>query len=53
MIKFIGECYNFKLLHTDTLLDLLYRLMNIALFSFIPVEYNSAEDTSEIYYQWV
>jgi regulator of nonsense transcripts 2 len=29
MIKFVGECYNFKVIHTSTLFDLLYRLMNI------------------------
>lgn len=29
MIKFVGECYNFKVVHTATLFDLLYRLINI------------------------
>eukprot|EP00347_Sterkiella_histriomuscorum_P001333 403372435 len=28
MMKFIGECYNFKVLHTQVLFDLLYKLMN-------------------------
>lgn len=28
LIKFIGECYNFKVVHTATLFDLLYRLIN-------------------------
>jgi regulator of nonsense transcripts 2 len=28
MMKFIGECYNFKVIHTQTLFDLLYKLMN-------------------------
>ena len=28
VVKFIGECYNYKLLHTDNLFDLLYRLIN-------------------------
>ncbi len=27
-MKFLSECYNFKLLHTQTLFDLLYKLMN-------------------------
>jgi hypothetical protein len=29
IIKFIGECYNFRVLRTSTLFDLLYRLINI------------------------
>lgn len=29
MIKFVGECYNFKVIHTTSLFDLLYRLINI------------------------
>jgi len=28
VVKFIGEAYNHKLLHTDNLFDLLYRLIN-------------------------
>ena len=28
MVKFLAEAYNFKLLHTDTLFDILYRLIN-------------------------
>lgn len=29
LIKFIGECYNFRVVRTSTLFDLLYRLINI------------------------
>jgi hypothetical protein len=28
MMKFIGECYNYKVLHTQVLFNLLYKLMN-------------------------
>lgn len=28
LLKFIGECFNFQVIHTDTLLCLLYRLIN-------------------------
>ena len=28
-IKFVGECYNFRVIHTSTLFDLLYRLTNL------------------------
>ena len=28
LVKFIAEAYNYKLIHTDTLFDLLYRLIN-------------------------
>ena len=28
MMKFIGECYNFKVIHTETLFALLYKLIN-------------------------
>jgi regulator of nonsense transcripts 2 len=29
MIKFVGESYNYKVIYTKTLFDLLYRLLNI------------------------
>jgi len=29
LIKFIGECYNYRVVRTNTLFDLLYRLINI------------------------
>ena len=28
-MKFVSECYNFKIIKTDTLFDFLYKLMNI------------------------
>lgn len=28
VVKFIAEAYNYKLIHTDTLMDILYRLIN-------------------------
>ena len=28
VMKFIAEAYNYKLIHTDTLMDILYRLIN-------------------------
>jgi hypothetical protein len=28
VVKFIAEAYNYKLIHSDTLLDILYRLIN-------------------------
>lgn len=28
LMKFIGECFNYKVIHTDTLFCLLYRLIN-------------------------
>ncbi len=28
VVKFVAESYNYKLLHTDTLMDILYRLIN-------------------------
>lgn len=28
MIKFIAESYNYQVIHTDTLMDVLYRLIN-------------------------
>ena len=28
VIKFVAECYNYKVIHTDTLIDILYRLIN-------------------------
>lgn len=31
-MKFIGECYNFKVIHTAALFDLLYKLMNWDMF---------------------
>lgn len=27
-IRFLGEAYNYKLVHSDTLIDMLYRLIN-------------------------
>ena len=29
MMKFLGSCYNYKVLHTDTLFTLLYKLINL------------------------
>ena len=29
LIRFIGECYNYRVLRTNTLFDILYRLVNI------------------------
>ena len=29
LIKFIGECYNYRVVRTNTLFDLLYRLINV------------------------
>ena len=42
LIKFIGECYNFRVVRTQTLFDLLYRLINInwALSAFTTEEIN-------------
>lgn len=31
-MKFMGECFNFKVLHTQTLFDLFYKLMNWDLY---------------------
>jgi hypothetical protein len=44
-MKFIGECYNFKLLHTQTLFDLLYKLMNYYLVSRSEDEYMKGLDS--------
>ena len=44
LIKFIGECYNFKVVHTDTLFDLLYRLINLSPPSTNPSPDASPED---------
>ena len=32
-MKFISECYNYKLIHTDTLFCLLYKLINLDMYS--------------------
>ena len=32
-MKFIAECYNYKVIHTDTLFCLLYRLINWDLYA--------------------
>ena len=32
-MKFIAECYNYKVIHSDTLFSLLYRLINWDLYA--------------------
>jgi len=29
MMKFLGSCYNYKVLHTDTLFSLMYKMINL------------------------
>jgi MIF4G domain len=29
MMKFLGTCYNYKVIHTDTLFTLIYKLINL------------------------
>lgn len=48
VIRFIGEAYNHKLLHTDNLIDLLYRLINYDTHTRQPDLYLSTLDTNPI-----
>lgn len=46
MMKFIGECYNFKVIHTQVLFDLLYKLINYDPLTQLEDEYMKTLDSA-------
>lgn len=46
-MKFIGECYNFKVIRTQTLFDLLYKLMNYDNFNKVEDDYMKSLDSPQ------
>ena len=48
VVKFIAEAYNYKLIHTDTLFDFLYRLINYDIKMRETDEYFASLDTNPI-----
>jgi regulator of nonsense transcripts 2 len=45
IMKFMGECYNYKVIHTETIFDLFYKLMNIDHYYHQEDEYMKALDS--------
>jgi regulator of nonsense transcripts 2 len=45
VMKFLAECYNYKVIHTDALFSLLYRLINWDIYTNVPDERMAALDS--------
>lgn len=48
MVKFIAEAYNYKVLHTDTIIEFLYRLINYDIINKCQDQYVASLDTNPI-----
>jgi regulator of nonsense transcripts 2 len=48
VVKFIAEAYNYKVLHTDTIIEFLYRLINYDIINKCQDQYLASLDTNPI-----